>query len=259
VCIRNFGDGGWYSSDTRDASGTNLYGQNNTHPALNAAHGGAVAGDDAKIDQQISFVTGPGGKNAVKLNATNQNAGKAHLSVFDATTGFGAGSVSLAPAFGVSYESYNEPDQTSRTLGISISLTDNATSASYYSLSYVGTSTPTNTWLTNSADHTSAWRLYGNGVLGAAPGGPGPAQSLDDWANDPTFGSILTGDYRIYEVGFNLGSYQRNNNTYVSWFQSSLTNGGNRVDFCGVPEPSSLALVAGLVGLGLFSRRARRA
>lgn len=254
VVVGDFGQGGWYSSDTRDASGTNLFGANDTQPYLNTANG-AVAGDDAKIEQQISFVDGPDGVNAVKLYATDQNAGKANLSVANTTTGFGGGSALLSDDFYVSYRSYNEPASSSRTLGISIGLTTGNTSTSYYTLSYVGTSTPTNTWLTNSADANSNWRLYGNGALGNGPGSS-EEKSLADWAADATFGDIFTNDYFVYEVGFNLGSYQRNNNQYVDWFQSNLTNGGNRVNF--VPEPSSLAVFVGLGGLALLSRRTRR-
>jgi hypothetical protein len=55
--------------------------------------------------------------------------------------------------------------------------------------------------------------------------------------------------------GFNIGSYQRNARVGIDWLESSLINGGDRVDFGVIPAPGAVALLgaAGLVG----SRRRR--
>ncbi len=266
VTVNQFGASGWYSSDTRDASGTNLYGKGDTQPYLIALHG-AVSGDDAKIEQQIAFVPGPAGsldgKGAVRLYATDQNQGKANLSVANTTTnGFGAGTALLDPNFNASFRDYNQPVPTSRTLGLSISLFDGVSGV--YTFSYLNPTNNAYTWQTFTANKNSAtWRLYGTGAFGKAPGG-NKTQSLDDWANDATFGSVLSRDYHIFEIGFNLGSYQRNNYTYVDWFQSNLVNGGSMVDFQAaaqsVPEPGVLPLFGtGLLAIigGLLYRRRR--
>ncbi|TAL96457.1 MAG: PEP-CTERM sorting domain-containing protein [Rhodanobacter sp.] len=265
VIVNHFGASGWYSSDTRDANGTNLYGQKDTQPYLIAQHG-AVAGDDAKIEQQIGFVAGPAGSldgdGAVQVYATDKNQGKANLSVADTTpSGFGAGTALVGSDFYASFRDYSQPAPTNRTLGLSISLFDGTSSA--YTFSYLNPTNLPDTWQTFTANKDSAtWRLYGNGSLGTAPGAS-KKQSLDAWANDATFGDVLSNDYHIYEIGFNLGSYQRNNYTYVDWFQSNLVNGGDMVDFQtaaqAVPEPGILPLfgtgLLAMMGFVLYRRR----
>lgn len=253
VSVGGFGQHGWYSSDTRDASGVSLLGAQNTQPFWNAAHGGSVAGDDAKIAQMIQFVDGPGGVPSVMLNATTENPGKAHLSVANLDGEFGTGASLLEESFGVSYRSYNQPVPTTRTLGISIGLVNINDPSEVYSLSHIGESEPKNTWIENAADRDSNWRLFGKGPNRTAPGGA-VSKSLTAWSDDSTFADVFTSQFAIFEVGFNLGTYQRDNNTYVDWFQSSLINGGDKVNF--VPEPASLGAL-GVGALALLARRRR--
>lgn len=261
--VNSFGDGGWYSSDTRDSGGTNLFGATSTHPQINAFAGGAVPGDDAKIADRLAFVdevTGPAGslngKGAILLNASDENAGKAHFSVLNRTTGFGAGSALIDSGFSLSYRYYNQPVPTSRTPAISITVTDNATQGSYYTFSHLDPSNSQNAWNDDAVTSDSGtWRLYGNGVLGAASGSSGPDKTLEDWALDGTFAALLTGDYTIYEIGFNIGSSARRNNTYFDWFQSNLVNGGDLVDFQAIPEPTALSLLG--IGAAAMLRRRR--
>ena len=114
-----------------------------------------------------------------------------------------------------------------------------------------------NAWNTFSVDANTAaandngWRIYGNGAPGSAAGA---AKSLGEWLSDATYGSILSGATVIGQ-GFNIGSSQRNCRVGIDWVESSLINGGDRVDFGVVPAPGAIALVgaAGLVG----SRRRR--
>lgn len=266
VIVNHLGAHGWYSSDTRDASGTNLYGQDGTQPYLITLHG-AVPGDDAKIAQQIGFVAGPAGSlhdaGAVRLYATDQNKGKANISVTSVTgNGFGAASALLDPDFQVSFRNYNQPAPTSRTLGLSISVTNGS---DVYTFSFADPNNQENTWQTFTATAADGdWRLYGTGSLGAAPGGQ-VKHSLTDWANDTTFGNVLGSNFHIFEIGLNLGSYQRNSYNYLDWFQSNLVSDGATIDFqaasASVPEPGILPLfgagLLGIAGLACCRRRQR--
>ena len=85
---------------------------------------------------------------------------------------------------------------------------------------------------------TSLFRLVG-------PGSPGTSNTIANWAADPTWGPILFGrSADVYRVGFNLGSSQRNGLVYLDSMSTSILNGGDTIDFQGVPEPSTLVLSA---------------
>ena len=92
--------------------------------------------------------------------------------------------------------------------------------------------------------------MYGNGAPGSAAGA---AKSLNEWFADSTYGSILNGA-TVMGQGFNIGSYQRMCRVGIDWLESSLINGGDRVDFGVVPAPGAAALV-GLAGVITGRRR----
>lgn len=261
--------GAWKSGDTRDASGNVLHGLTSSH-----ATGGSAA-DDLAIADRISFVAGPAGSmnngGSVKLNATDQNAGKAHLSV----RGTESANVLLASDFETSYRYYNEPDPTTRTLGISFGVFYNGQT---YSFSHINPNNQIGWNEDTITEDTGVWRLFSSAWNGGAYE-TSPNDDLEltllDWANTivatnttqtVTGGSIDIGDVLnnglLYEVGFNLGTYQRNNNTYVDWFSSSVLNyddKGNLTILAApavtvVPEPAS----AGLLAVGLMALAARR-
>jgi hypothetical protein len=148
-----------------------------------------------------------------------------------------------------------DPYSTSRTVALNLLVLGN--NGLVYSLSWLGTGAQANAWNTFSVDASTAavsdngWRVYGNGAPGSAAGA---AKSLNDWFADATYGSILNGA-SVMGQGFNIGSYQRYCRVGIDWMESSLINGGDRVDFGVVPAPGALALLgaAGLVG----SRRRR--
>jgi MYXO-CTERM domain-containing protein len=94
------------------------------------------------------------------------------------------------------------------------------------------------------------WRLYGNGAPGSAAGA---AKSLNDWLTDATYGSFLNGS-TVLGQGFNAGSSMRNTRFGIDWLDSSLINGGDRVDFGVVPAPGAVALL-GMAGLAGGRRR----
>ena len=262
VVVSDFGENGWYSGDSRDSSGVYLFGENYTHDYITRYVNSAVPGHDAIIADQIQFVEGPAGsldgKGAVRLYSTTANSGKSHLSVLN-PAGFADGSALVDPNFFFDYRYYNEMAPKSRTVGISISVTDGAF---VYNFSHVDPTNTADSWNDNHVTATTGvWRLYGG--AGAVQDGSGNniEMTLADWANDATYGDLLTSSGSIVQIGFNLGSYQWGNVTYMDWIQTSLLEGGDLIDFqaAAVPEPGSLALLAASGGLLLVRRRRRNA
>jgi hypothetical protein len=148
-----------------------------------------------------------------------------------------------------------DPYPTSRTVALNLSVV--GSNGLSYSMSWLGTGAEMNAWNTFSVNASTAvlgdngWRLYGNGAPGS---NTGAAKSLNDWLADTTYGSILNGA-TVLGQGFNIGSWQRQCRVGIDWLESSLINGGDRVEFGVIPAPGAIALLgmAGLVG----SRRRR--
>lgn len=292
--VGDFGDGGWYSWDTRNTSGTTLNGTNDTSPAitptlLGRAVGGSSTANDTAIQQQVIFMDegqnindvgdaagnppGPGplgslgGLGYVRLDGTGSNSGKSDISYVN-TSGIASASALTSPTFGLSYRYYINKQPTFRTLGLNIALTNN-TQSNLYIFAYVQPNSETNPgnlspgpdgWNTASVSATSGlFTLFANGT--AVSG----SQTLSDWANDPTYGSqIFGGSESIFRIGFNLGSGQRDNLQYLDWMQTNLLNGGDLIDFVGpsaVPETSTWimgSLVAALLIARTLGRRSSK-
>lgn len=280
VVVQNFGDQGWRSDDTRDASGANLVGVNNT----NAGKPGQVptAADDTAIASQIQFVAGPAGSTyggAVSVDGTAGNNGKSNISVIN-PTGFDAAS-NLLTTFGATYEWYGQPNPTTRTLAFKLGIqstawgtgvgqsqngftaTRSGESAWDLVLVYVP-ATSDNVWTTQSVDHDSGgWNLFrqaGNGFFTAVPQNVpdpnAPTKTLDDWAADPDYGSLLFGSGALVtSVQFGLGSSQKSSIAYLDYLQTNLLNGGDVIDFSNVPEPATLSLAALALGALMVIRK----
>lgn len=280
--VDSFGDYGWKSDDTRDASGNNLVGINNT----NAGKPGQVptAADDTAIASQIQFVAGPSGSTyggAVSIDGTSGNSGKSNISVINPTTGYGSGGSLLNPAFSAAYQWYGQPNPTSRTLAFKIGVqsaswalsqagfTAQRSGESIWDLVLVYVPAPSdNAWSTESVDHDSGlWSVFrqaGNAYFPV----PGAAQTLDAWNLDPTFGPALFGaGSKITSVQFGLGSSQKQSIAYVDYLQTSLLNGGGLIDFkqagtvAAVPEANSIlvwSVVTLAVGGATWFRRQRQ-
>src|ERR1022692_3657677 len=131
--VNGFGVGGWYSWDTRNISGTQLVGTNDTSPAWPGPH---TTADDTAIGQQIIFMgegqtvndsaggTPPAsptgslnGLGDVRLDGTGSNSGKSDLS-YVSTTGIAAATALTDAGFGLSYRYYIQPHTAFRTLGL---------------------------------------------------------------------------------------------------------------------------------------------
>ena len=204
--VNSFGDFGWRSDDTRDAAGNNLVGINDT----NAGKPGQTptAADDAAIETQIKFVAGPAGSTyggAVSIDGTSGNSGKSNISVINTGAGYGSGAALLDPAFSATYQWYDQPNPTLRTLGFKIGIqsADWAASQTSFTATRSGESAwdlvlvflpaaSDNAWSTVSTDHDSGtWLLFRQAGNAYYPAPDGTAKTLDAWALDPVFGPEL--------------------------------------------------------------------
>ncbi len=264
IRVGAFGDNGWYSSETKDSSGTVLIGKNYTH---NGSISGTTANDIA-IAKQITFVdngyspsptgtpsTLTGSNNgALQLYATNNNYGKAHLSRYNAE-GFGSTTDLLGTSFFANYRQFTIKDPTTRTPALSISVVGsdkNSYSLAYVAPAHAGTS---GVWTDSAINYVSGdFKLYG-------PSGSGISKTLSAWASDSVYNSILFGDgAKVTQFGFNLGTYSRNAYTYIDYVESNVIDDGIRNDFgipAAVPEPATLlgfGIPMLMVGLGKLKK-----
>jgi hypothetical protein len=231
---------------------------NGTNSSFQPYFQGALApstASDALIAEQLYFTdsgsASGGGSGVMVMDGTSANNGKTSVRYYGNGTGIGT----LNSSFTSTFRWYMDPYPTSRTVALNLSVV--GSDAKIYSLSWLGTGAQMNAWNTFSVNASTAvsggegWRLYGNGAPGSAAGA---AKSLNDWLADATYGSILSGA-NVLGQGFNIGSWQRECRVGIDWLESSLINGGDRVDFGVIPAPGAVALLgaAGLVG----SRRRR--
>lgn len=241
---------GWYSDDTRTSEGVYLNGTNSSYQPYFQGTLASSTASDALIAQQLYFTdsgtASGGGTGVMVMDGTSANNGKTSVRYYGGGTGIGA----LNGSFTSTFRWYMDPYSTSRTVALNLLVLGN--NGLTYSLSWLGNGAQANAWNTFSVDASTAaasdngWRVYGNGAPGSAAGA---AKSLNEWFADGTYGSILNGA-TVMGQGFNIGSYQRMCRVGIDWLESSLINGGDRVDFGVVPAPGAAALLgaAGLVG-----------
>lgn len=266
VTVANFGDQGWYADDTRAPDGTNLVGTNYTH--FGKPGQAATTADDASIANQIQFVdNAPDGVQALKLSFGAGTGGKATVSTIDTDAGFATGNWSTN--FFANMRRYRDTE-TNTTIKIGVQSSNWAASQTGFtatrtgesawdmSLVYAGNYTPFHQWEDISLSATSGtWNLYaqaGNSYYVR----PTANKTLADWAADATWGSRLFGsESKVTAVLLGAGSFSVASTGYVDYLETNLLNGGERIDFTAVPEPSSVVALIGGLGSLLALRRRR--
>jgi hypothetical protein len=254
------GDHGWQSRDTRSATGTNL-----VSPA-----------DDAAIDSVIKFGPAPSGgsyANALNLITPASNSAKASLGVASPLSGFAAGDALLD--FTATYEWFTEgpPTFTSRISPLKIGVQTSA----YAGLPPGSTRTGENdwnmllvqlpssnagVWNTESIDFdTGLWYVVQrSGLAGntfSTPVSPLAGQTLQDIYNggagfggNADLAAMFASNSKLSVVEFGLGTSQQNANNYVSYLETSIYNGGDRVVFGAAPVPLPVAAWMGITLVG---------
>ena len=245
---------GWYADDVRTSGGVYLNGTNSSWQPYFQGLLPSSSADDALIAQQLYFTdsgsASGGGTGVMVMDGTTSNSGKTSVRYYGNGNGIGT----LNGSFSSTFRWYMDPYATSRTVALNLLVL--GSNGLTYSMSWLGTAAQANAWNTFSVNASTApvsdngWRLYNNGAPGSAAGA---AKSLNGWLTDATYGSILNGA-TVLAQGFNIGSSQRYCRVGIDWVESSLINGGDRVDFGVVPAPGAAALV-GLAGFVTSRRR----
>lgn len=238
---------GWYSDDSRDATGTNLVGLTLTHYGKPGQT--PTAADDIIITQQISFVTGPGNVGALKMDKTTSGGGysKCTASKIDVTSGFASGDSWLA-GFVCNYRYYTNSTGELTIPKIGIQSTSWAVSQAGFTpvrsgesawdlilVDWRGTDPGwiVGSWATFITDKdTPCWRIYRQAGNTFHPATPALSMSLQQIKDDATWGPLIFGTTaKVTNFQLGVGSSAQTSTSYIDYVITNLLNGGNKVDF----------------------------
>ncbi len=290
ITVSSIGDKGWYSDDTRSATGADLVGSTLTRYGKPGQT--ATAADDATIAQMISVVaasatptdaSGYVSDGALKLSKTSTGGGysKATLSAVS-TSGFASSTAtsSWADGFSAKYAYYTNSTAETACLKIGVQSTAWSASQSGFTALRSGESawdlvlvnwdaTPAaNVWTTADLNADSKiWYVYKQSGNGAMVSLTGTKYSINQLKTLTTTVGAVTYDWdallfgdgaKVSSVQLGLGSSTANSTSYVDYLQTSVYNGGDVVNFA-VPEPTTLAVLCVGAAVGLLSLRKRSA
>lgn len=272
--VTGFEDGtlgldGWKSDDTRNSSGLNLIGSNNTHAAV----GSAIAGHDeliaAQLDWTSDFLGTRGNLGGLRFDGTASGSGKSTISVVDTTSPNGLGLAGLLddPAFSLTYRWRKEDNLAAAGVSVKIGIqsTNWGSSSGQSQFNFnparsgetvwdlVLVYDPTNNYpggvssfqqgafYSQSITATSGrWFLYDqasnsyfDSSVAPIPGNSNPpnsGQTLSQWLSDPTWGPLIAGG-KITNTQFGVGSGNANTTVSLDSAQVSYLNDGKIIDF----------------------------
>lgn len=266
--VDDFGVHGWKSDDTRNPAGTDLVGTNYTH--FGKPGQAPTGADDTAIASQIKFVNGPGGVPALEMTKTSTGGNsKCTLSKVDAG---GFATNDWRPGFFANYRYYagSSVEVAVLKLGIRSPLWGTSSGQSQNGFTAVrsgesawdlilvdwrGTQPP---WTVGAWDrfntdaNTQCWRIFRQGTNGFFNATPTPPGAQVGWSLNElyamsdlgtpahvartghTWSEMLFGTgAKVASIQFGVGSSTGSTTSYIDYLDTSLLNGGNRVDFVG--------------------------
>lgn len=270
VTVDDFGVEGWKSDDTRSSSGTDLVGTNNTHYGKPGQ--APTLADDTAIASQLLFVSGPGGVPALELTKSGPGFSKCTLSKVN-ESGFAADDWRSGFYADYRYYATSATEVAVMKIGVRSPLWGTGVGQSQNGFTAVrsgesawdlilvdwrGTQPP---WTIGAWDRfetdadTQCWRVFRqgtNGFFSATPTPPGlqvgwslnelyAMSSLGNPAHIArtgyTWSEMLFGTgAKVASIQFGVGSSTGSTTSYIDYVDTSLLNGGARVDFWG-PAP----------------------
>jgi len=241
---------GWYSDDTRGATGADLVGLTLT---LYGKPGQIpTAADDILIAQQISFAAGPENVGALKMDKTTSGGGWSKCTVSNVNEAGHATGDSWLSGFFCDYRYYTNSTAEVTVPKIGIQSTDWGTGAGQSQYGFTALRSGEQVWdlvlvdwrgtnpgwavgswagFTTDKD-TPCWRIYRQGGNGFFPATPGVSLSLQQIHDDAYWGPKIFGaGAKVVSFQFGVGSSTQTSTSYIDYVETNLLNGGNRVDF----------------------------
>ncbi|MFM7141072.1 MAG: hypothetical protein ACKO2K_04050 [Alphaproteobacteria bacterium] len=218
----------WWSDDTRNEFGGWLNGKTETIPFYfgPSTPAGTKQGDEA-IDLQIGFGDFYPGSDGglVRLWPTDSAPGKASIGTFERTSGF-ATTASLLAGFTAAYRMYVDPAPLPRTPVFRLNFA--APDGTVATFLYFHSPMSYDAWTTVDVDQDSAWSVFRSGV-GWVDDSAADPKTMAQWAaSHPEY---FADGAAVFGVGFNIGSDQRQCYFGIDWLETSLLNGGDRIEF----------------------------